>query len=299
MTRVLFALWYWPVFFVLTVGAGFICLLVSLFSRTASRFITSQVWAAIVFWPAAIKVTIKGQENLPQTGGYIIFANHRSLLDIPTVAVAVNKPISWVAKAALGRIPVFGWTLKRSHMLVDRGGGADAAKKMVAEAQERLKNGEILAIFPEGTRNKTATPVLAFKKGAFILAKRATAPLIPIAIHHSSELWPAGGWLPKTGTLTAAIGQPLTPVANESLGQLAVRAQKILEELYLTPLTGLESLDGLDGLEGPPQNAPNGPSSLGPADHRLANPTADRPNDQPADQPDSLPDDPIDPQPNH
>ncbi|MDR1578513.1 MAG: 1-acyl-sn-glycerol-3-phosphate acyltransferase [Deltaproteobacteria bacterium] len=232
MIRVFFALWYWPIFFVLTVLAGLVCLLVSLFSKRASRIICGQVWATIVLKPAAITIKVHGQENLPPGGGFIIFANHRSLLDIPTVAMATKRPISWVAKAALGRIPVFGWALKRGHLLVDRGGGADAAKKMLKEASTRLAAGEVMAIFPEGTRNKTEAPLLPFKKGAFILAKHTGVPLVPLIILNSGTLWPAGAYLPRTGQIKVAIGQPLVAEDKESLGRLADRASLALQTLY-------------------------------------------------------------------
>jgi 1-acyl-sn-glycerol-3-phosphate acyltransferase len=177
-------------------------------------------------------VEVQGRENLPPGGGFIIFANHRSLLDIPTVARATGRSISWVAKAALGRIPVFGWTLQRVHLLVDRGGGAEAAKQMVQEASQRLAAGEIMAIFPEGTRNKTETPVLPFKKGAFILAKHTGVPLVPLAIYNTGNLWPSGKYLPKPGRILAAIGEPLTADPKQPLAALAKKAEVVMEKLY-------------------------------------------------------------------
>jgi 1-acyl-sn-glycerol-3-phosphate acyltransferase len=238
--RVAFGLWYWPVFFILTVIAGLICLLVSLFSKNASRYITSQVWAAIVLNPAAIKVEVIGRENLPAGGGFIIFANHRSLLDIPTVARATGRSISWVAKAALGRLPLFGWTLKRSHLLVERGGGAETTKKTLEEASDRLAQGEIMAIFPEGTRNKTATPILPFKKGAFIIAKRASSPLVPLAIVNSGALWPTGSCLPFSGRIKAVIGPPIMVDPKTPLAKVTAIASAALTDLYLK---SLESFD--------------------------------------------------------
>lgn len=235
MLRFLFGLWYLTLFVVLTVTAGIICLLVSLFSRRLTRYITGQVWAYIVLVPAFIKVeVVSGLENLPdpKTGGYIFFANHRSLLDIPTLAKATGRNASWVAKAALGRIPIFGWTLMRAHMLVERGGSAESARQMLSEAAARLKNGEIMAIFPEGTRNKTAEPILPFKKGAFIISKHTGAPLIPLAILNSGNLWPSGSYVPKPGLIRVAIGEPLVAEPGLSLIALSQKAHASMEKLY-------------------------------------------------------------------
>ncbi|MDR1309118.1 MAG: 1-acyl-sn-glycerol-3-phosphate acyltransferase [Deltaproteobacteria bacterium] len=234
--RFLFGLWYLPIFVVLTILSGLVCLAASCFSKHLCRRITSQVWAHIVLDPAFIRVEIvSGREFLPAPGdgGFIVFANHRSLLDIPTVARATGRAISWVAKAALGRIPVFGWTLRRAHMLVDRAGGAEAAKQMLTEAAERLRNGEIMAIFPEGTRNKSAEPLLPFKKGAFILAKHTGVPLIPLAILNSGPLWPSGSFLPRPGLIRVAIGRPMAASGGASLNVLAQEAQAALRDLYL------------------------------------------------------------------
>ncbi|MDR2301255.1 MAG: 1-acyl-sn-glycerol-3-phosphate acyltransferase [Deltaproteobacteria bacterium] len=236
MLRFFYALWYLTIFTVLTIVSGLVCLVVSLFSKKIARFITGQVWAYIVLWPAFIKVElVSGREYLPdpKTGGFIVFANHRSLLDIPTVAKATGRDFSWVAKAALGKIPIFGWVLRRTHMLVDRGGSADAAKQMLHEASLRLENGEIMAIFPEGTRNKTGEPILPFKKGAFILAKHTGAPLIPLAILNSGNLWPSGAYVPKPGLIRVAIGEPLKVEAGTNLVALAAKAHEAMKDLYL------------------------------------------------------------------
>ena len=263
MTRVLFAIWYLPIFAVLTILAGAICLIVSFFSKNLVRRVTSQGWAHIVLNPARIHVETLGREKLPDpsSGGFIIFANHRSLLDIPTVGLATNRSISWVAKDALGRIPIFGWTLRRVHMLVDRDGSAQSAKSMIAEATRRLSNGEILAIFPEGTRNKTASPFLPLKKGAFILAKHTGAPLVPLAILNSGNLWPSGSYVPKPGLIKVAIGDPMLVTPNESLNQIAKRAYEILEGLY----KGLEESPSPDS---PLGSSPEPSSSLAPKDDR-------------------------------
>jgi 1-acyl-sn-glycerol-3-phosphate acyltransferase len=237
MRRFLFTIWYVPVFAILTIITGILCLTLSFVSKRLVRWITSAVWAHVVLDPAAFKVVCLGRETLPDpsSGGFIIFANHRSILDIPTVARATGRSISWVAKAALGRIPVFGWTLQRVHLLVDRGGSAEAAKAMIAEASARLANGEIMAIFPEGTRNKTEAPLLPFKKGAFILAKHTGAPLVPLAIEGTGRLWPSGRLIPNPGPglVRVAIGAPMGVRPDESLNQIAKRAQETMEALYL------------------------------------------------------------------
>ncbi|MDR1036151.1 MAG: 1-acyl-sn-glycerol-3-phosphate acyltransferase [Deltaproteobacteria bacterium] len=238
LARAFAAAWYLPLFTVMTVSAGIVCLAGSVFSKRFARTVSGQVWASVVLGPAFIAMDVTGADKIPPGGGFIVYANHRSLLDIPAAAMAVEKPLSWIAKSALGRIPVFGWVLKRVHMLVEREGGAEAARKMITEAEARLAAGEILAIFPEGTRNRDASmPLLPFKKGAFILAKHTGAPLVPMAVVNSGNLWPSGSVLPRHGTIRVAIGDPVVPGPKEPLAALTRRARKALERLYIETAT--------------------------------------------------------------
>ncbi|MDR2349812.1 MAG: 1-acyl-sn-glycerol-3-phosphate acyltransferase [Deltaproteobacteria bacterium] len=234
LTRILFAVWFYPVFLVLTLLCGFACLATSLFSKKVARYVSCQVWGQIVFFVSFIRLKTEGRENVPPgSGGFIVFCNHRSMLDIPAAAIATGKPLSWVAKASLGKLPVFGWVLKRVHMLVEREGGTGAARKMIQEATARLKDGEVMAIFPEGTRNKTGeTNLLPFKKGAFILAKHTNATLLPVCVHNSGKLWPSGSYLPRHGTIRVSIGKPLLPNPDETLGTAAKKARDAMETLY-------------------------------------------------------------------
>ncbi|MDR2352513.1 MAG: 1-acyl-sn-glycerol-3-phosphate acyltransferase, partial [Deltaproteobacteria bacterium] len=132
--RVIYGIWYLPLFLILTILAGIIGLIGSKFSRNFVRVISSQIWGAIVLGPAFINIKVTGQKNLPPTGGFILLVNHRSLLDIPATCLAVERPISWVAKSSLGKIPIFGSVLKAAHILVDRKGGVESAKKMLTDA---------------------------------------------------------------------------------------------------------------------------------------------------------------------
>ncbi|MDR2340496.1 MAG: 1-acyl-sn-glycerol-3-phosphate acyltransferase [Deltaproteobacteria bacterium] len=230
--RALFAVWYYAFFLTLTLLAGFLCLFLSLFSRKAARVVTGVVWASVVFGPAFIGLETRGRDNIPKKGGFVIFVNHRSLLDIPAVAMSTGLPVTWLAKASLGRIPLFGWCLKRGHMLIEREGGTEAAKKMVAEAEERLNAGEIISIFPEGTRNMGDSPLLPFKKGAFILAKHTGAQLLPIATYNTGNLWPKGALLPHSGKITVSIGKPMAFGPKDTLNVITQKCQDTLLGLY-------------------------------------------------------------------
>jgi 1-acyl-sn-glycerol-3-phosphate acyltransferase len=265
LARLIAAVWYLPLFTVMTILLGAVCLVGSLFSKGFARAVSGQVWAASVLGPAFILPRLSGEENIPPGGGFIVYANHRSLIDIPAASLAIARPLSWVAKSALGRIPVFGWVLKRVHLLVEREGGLSSARTMISEAEARLAAGEILAIFPEGTRNRDPSKaLLPFKKGAFIMAKHTGAALVPLAVVNSGNLWPSGSFLPHHGTISVAVGPPLTPEPGESLGALTERARKALETLYLETEAAMLGKAGKTGKAGHP-GKPAGDAGASPA----------------------------------
>lgn len=227
-----YAIWFVTLITVGTVILGSVTVVVSFFSPKAARYLTDVAWSHCVLTLAGIKVETIGLENLPDgEGGYIVYANHSSAADIPAVGLSTGKLVSWLAKASLGRIPFFGWGLARVHMLVDRGGGPEAAKNMVAEARRRLAEKQILAIFPEGTRNRSDELLLPFKKGAFILSKQTKALMVPLAIKNAGRLWPAGSFWPSPGVIKVKIGEPLSPIEGEKLAEITLRAQAALSDL--------------------------------------------------------------------
>ena len=230
--KILYLIWYMPIFVLMVIIFGTVCVILSFLWTKLARYLSNVTWGYSVMWPAGVKIKTIGRENLPKGGGYIVYANHTSLADIPTLSVATGLSVTWVAKDALSKLPFFGWALARLHMLVDRGGGAEAAKKMVADASRRLNAGEILSIFPEGTRNQHPAELLPFKKGTFILAKHTKVPLVPIAICGTFNFWAPRAKVPNGPCIiTVKIGEPFYPEAGEKLDALAKRSQDKLAEL--------------------------------------------------------------------
>ena len=232
MNRFLFLAWYLPLLTAMTLLCATTAWAASFFSLRLARYISNTVWSHAVLGPAGIRLAVSGRENLPPgPGGFIVFANHNSLLDIPALGLATRAPLTWVAKASLGRIPFFGWALARVHMLVDREGGAGALSRLVTEASLRLTRGEALSIFPEGTRRHGPERLLPFKKGAFILARQTGAPAVPVALKNTGPLWPVGRLGPRPGLIRVRIGPPLVPVPGEKPAAFTARAQEALASL--------------------------------------------------------------------
>ncbi|WP_379162293.1 lysophospholipid acyltransferase family protein [Paenibacillus sp. sgz5001063] len=126
-----------------------------------------------VFFP----LRIIGKENVPEEGGVLLCANHISLLDPMTIGIKLNRQVKYMAKAELFKVPVLGWLInKLGAFPVKRGG---VSKESIKTALNTLRSGNVMGIFPEGTRNSDSGVA---KKGAASFALRSGAAVVPAAI---------------------------------------------------------------------------------------------------------------------
>lgn len=122
-----------------------------------------------------------GRENLPAKGGVVLCANHTSFLDpiLVLLGVTMKRQVSVIAKAELFRIPVLNWILKGMEMISVKRGMSDVSA--IKDGLRVIRSGELLLIFPEGTRVKDGQEVTAHP-GAVVLASRAGVPVMPIYV---------------------------------------------------------------------------------------------------------------------
>ncbi|MBO5008519.1 MAG: 1-acyl-sn-glycerol-3-phosphate acyltransferase [Clostridia bacterium] len=140
--------------------------------------------SSIVKWYITKVFTIKvtSAENMPQEGGCILCSNHISNFDPVVLGCAMERPVRFIAKQELFKIPVVGWYLKSINIIpVKRGSGDIGAVKASLRA---LKDGEVLGIFPTGTREKKH-PDAQPKPGVALIAAKADVPVIPVHIDAS------------------------------------------------------------------------------------------------------------------
>lgn len=109
---------------------------------------------------------------------YIIVGNHKSVLDVIPAAMATDKPIHYMAKKELFVKGVGKWFTKKCECIPVSRDGTDV--RAIMQAMKYLKEGGIVCIFPEGTRNKTSDIFLPFKSGAAALSIKTKTPIIPM-----------------------------------------------------------------------------------------------------------------------
>ncbi len=147
----------------------------------------------------------RGFEGLPRRGGALLCANHQSWLDIPLIGSSLWRPVRFVARHTLGQQPLLALIMRRCGAILIQRGVADKAALKTIEAA--LARGELVAIFPEGTRTRDGS-VGPFRGGALVAARRAGVPLVPIGIRGSHGAWPRGQRLPRPRRIEASVGAP-------------------------------------------------------------------------------------------
>ena len=158
------------------------------------------------------RVKVEGLENFPKSGPVLVICNHCSnsdgMLLLGYVVPAMGRPMRWLGKEEALRWPIFGWGMRQNGVLgVRRGSGDLEAFRM---AKSVLDGGNVLTIFPEGTRSPTGA-LQAAKEGATVLAIRSGAPILPIAITGSQRFWPKGKLLPRpVRRMTVRVGETFT-----------------------------------------------------------------------------------------
>jgi len=164
------------------------------------------------------RVRVEGFANLPHDGPLIIVANHISNADPPLVfgwlTPALGRQMHILAKEALFVGPV-GWFLRKNGITPVKAGGSDIEAYRVAKAV--LDRGEVLCIFPEGTRSVTGV-MQEPKPGVAMLATRSHVPVVAVGISGSDQFLGRGKRLPRLGSrITVRAGEPFTLALDPSL----------------------------------------------------------------------------------
>ena len=147
-----------------------------------------------------------GVANIPPTGAVLMVSNHQSHLDPPLVGAGCPRMMNYVARDTLFRFKPFGWLIRAYNAIpIDRDGTALSGIK---ETLKRLKRGEMVLVFPEGTRTRNGD-VGRFRPGFSTLAIRSGAVILPVAIEGAYAAWPRENHLPHPGRVHIHFGEPI------------------------------------------------------------------------------------------
>jgi 1-acyl-sn-glycerol-3-phosphate acyltransferase len=177
-----------------------------------------RVWARGLLNTWGVEIETHGTENAPPHGPYIIMANHQSHADVPILFASLPHIPGFLAKRELARIPFLAMALRSGdHVLIDRKGHKSAMRALKDAALE-IQGGKIIAVFPEGTRGES-DHLGDFKKGGFLIAKKAAVPIVPVGILGSRKLLSRRELFPRGGQVTVNVGPVIGP---EQIKELTV-----------------------------------------------------------------------------
>jgi 1-acyl-sn-glycerol-3-phosphate acyltransferase len=189
-----------------------VCMLAAPLPYNKRYFVTSR-WNVFIVWCAkwicGIKYQFKGYENFPDSPA-IILSKHQSAWETIFLLANLPRPLVFVFKKEILYIPFFGWGIALLRMIpIDRKQGKNAFKTVVAHGKRRLKAGQWIIMFPEGTRIPVGQQG-KYKSGGTRLAIETGAVVVPIALN-SGECWPKNSFIKKPGTITVSVGKPISP----------------------------------------------------------------------------------------
>uniref|UniRef100_Q3AUB0 1-acyl-sn-glycerol-3-phosphate acyltransferase n=1 Tax=Chlorobium chlorochromatii (strain CaD3) TaxID=340177 RepID=Q3AUB0_CHLCH len=207
-------------------------LLISFFDKQGDIFHRIAAWwggfSAKLF---GIKIEVIGSENYNPAQHYLVVSNHAGMADIPLLLGCMKLNLRFLAKEELGRVPIFGTALRRSgYVMIKRGQNREAMQSLLAAA-EVLKSGRSVHIFPEGTRSATGE-LLPFKRGAFLVAIKGGAPVLPVTIIGSHLITPKNSVKVNRGTIRLIIGKPIDPTQFNSAESLKNACAEVITEAF-------------------------------------------------------------------
>ncbi len=159
----------------------------------------------VKFWG---RVKSYGSENVPRKGGVILAPNHVSYIDPPAAGIGINfRPVHFMAKIELFKVPVLGFLIKAVGAFPVKQNTADRAA--IRKALDYLANGELVCIFPEGTRSLDGQ-LMEAQAGIGMIALKSKAPVVPCALIGTNKMLPPHSAFFHFSRVKVVYGKPLT-----------------------------------------------------------------------------------------
>ena len=163
---------------------------------------------AVALMRLLFRLEVVNPSLVPATGPVLLVSNHVSVLDPPLIGGAAPRPLVFMAKEELFRIPLFGRLIRSLNARPVRRDGSDM--RALKAALSVLQEGQAILVFPEGTRGEEGGALREGKPGVGMLAVLSGAPVVPVYVSGSGAALPRGRALPRPTKVRVTFGPLLT-----------------------------------------------------------------------------------------
>ena len=174
----------------------------------------AHLWGKVFCLLTLVRVTVKGRENIDPRTSYVFVANHQGAYDIFSIYGYLGHTFRWMMKASLRKIPLVGLACEISHQIYVDNSSPKALRHTMQRAEDVLRGGTSLVVFPEGARTFTGK-MRSLKRGAFMLSTEFGLPVVPVTIDGAFEVLPRTPKIPRWGHITLTIHKPIPAAKSQ------------------------------------------------------------------------------------
>ena len=201
--------------------------------RSGPAFRVARAWLTLCIdaarWLRGIRTQVQGMEGLQAlgAGGAVLLVKHQSTYETFLMPSLMPRPLAYVFKKELLRVPFFGWSIGSLDMIhIDRGQPTRAFARVLQQGRRLLEQGTWVIMFPEGTRIPRGQQG-EYKSGGARLAISAGVPVVPVAVT-SARVWPAKAFVKRPGVVHVSVGRPI-PTEGRKPEELMAEVQAWIE----------------------------------------------------------------------
>jgi len=223
-----------PLIWFYTIILGTLSLISSLFDRDgAVQHGFARLWARMILGTIGAKVRITGLDKIDMSKAHVFVVNHLSALDTPALYSSLPCHFRVLAKKELFSYPFMGWHLRRSGQIPIEQGSVRATLRSLNMAADSMKNNLPLMVFPEGGRS-TDGHLQPFMSGAFYIAIKAQADIVPMALVGTFEMLPMNTWHIRPRPVELLVGDPISTKGMNvrQVEELTHKARNAIADLF-------------------------------------------------------------------